>query len=65
MAHKLPLTVWVVWYRDHIHTNVEQQLAIFPKRKDASAWIKKNAIFPADCKVKRLVVSSPDTALPK
>lgn len=58
MAHKLPLVVWVVWFRDHIHTNEVQQLAVFPHRKDADAWVEKNAVFSADCKVKRLVMST-------
>ena len=42
MAHEFPLTVYAVWYEDHIHTDVEQRLAIFPTRKDAVEWTKKH-----------------------
>lgn len=42
MAHDFPLTVYVVWCKDHILTDVEQRLAVFPKRKDAVAWTKKH-----------------------
>jgi predicted GH43/DUF377 family glycosyl hydrolase len=53
MAHKMPLTVWVVWSDDHIHTDIEQRLAVFPHRKDADAWRRKYGGGP----VKRFVMS--------
>jgi hypothetical protein len=56
VAHKLPLTVWVIWFKDHIHTDANQQLAVFPRRKDATAWLQQHGIW--DCKVKRLRIEN-------
>lgn len=41
MAHEFPLVVWAVWTRDHIHTDIDQRLAVFSTKKDAADWVKK------------------------
>jgi hypothetical protein len=44
MSHDFPMQVWAAWFRDHIHTDVHGQLAIFAKRKDAQAWIDEHGL---------------------
>ncbi len=54
MAHKVPLTVYCVWLKDHIHTDIEQRLAVFPRLKDAEAWNAKYA--GGDLKVHKMQI---------
>ena len=35
-------TIWAVMLRNHIHTNVDKQLALFRTRAQAIRWIKKH-----------------------
>jgi hypothetical protein len=39
--------MWVVWFRDHIHTDAHGQLACFATKRQATAWIKKHDIIGA------------------
>lgn len=52
--HKVPLTVYCVWFRDHIHTQEDGKLAIFDKLKDANQWMGGKG--DAECKVRKMQV---------
>ena len=46
--------MWAIWFKDHIHEDVNGQLAIFATRKHARAWMKKCGW--ADCKIRSITV---------
>ncbi len=45
--------LWAVWFRDHIHTDAEQKLAVFRTKKIATAWARTEG-RGMDCTVRRL-----------
>jgi hypothetical protein len=49
---KTPQKLWAVWFRDHIHTDAEGKLAVFPTRTKAVTWIKGYGM--PECKVREL-----------
>jgi hypothetical protein len=48
--------LWAVIFRDHIHTDAEQKLAVFATRTKATQWIKEHG--GPDCRVLRLNVET-------
>ncbi len=48
------MTLWAVWFEDHIHTDIHGQYAIFRNREKARRWMEKYGI--PGCRVARLVV---------
>ena len=36
----MPMTIWAVFFRDHIHTDMFGKLTVFNTRDEARAWIK-------------------------
>lgn len=56
MADVIYTHLWSVWFRDHIHTDSEGKLAIFPTREAAMRWTKEYGM-PA-CKVRKLTLAN-------
>ena len=56
MAHEFPLKVYAVWLKDHIFTDCDQRLQVFPTRKDARTWREKHAI---GCSIKKFAIEQP------
>lgn len=46
------LRLWAVWFQDHIHTDIEGKLAVFPTRVAASNWIDRHGM--PECKIRPL-----------
>lgn len=36
--------LWCVMFKGHIHTDIDQRLAVFRSRELARAWVRKNGI---------------------
>lgn len=41
MVHRVPITVYTIWFGDHIHTSADGDLAVFYRLKDAETWLGK------------------------
>lgn len=49
--------LWAVWFRDHIHTDIEGKLAIFTTRAKAADWVYNHAVSPDDTKIRKLTLA--------
>lgn len=47
---------WAVWFGNHIHTDVDQKLAIFRTRKLAQAWMSVNGTD--GCRIEKLPLAN-------
>ena len=52
-----PRQLWAVYFKDHIHTDYEQKLAVFRTYRKARKWVHDYGTD--ECRVKRLEVSNP------
>lgn len=48
--------LWSVWWRDHIHTDVERKLAVFATKAEAEEWKREHSAFP-EAKIRKLTIS--------
>ena len=45
------MEVYVIWYRDHVHTNIFGGLKVFRSRKEALKWKREQGT--RECKIRR------------
>lgn len=56
--HKVPITVYTIWFKDHIHTDCDGRLAIFDRLKCAEGWLEKyGGLMAKNCKVRKMLVT--------
>ena len=53
---ELPCRLWAVYFKDHIHTDYEQKLAVFRTYGKARKWVREYGTD--ECRVTRLEVAN-------